>query len=223
MHVVHRLKGVSIVAVMAASVLLTGCQKSATGQVVAVVNGEEITLQELNAELGAMKIPENADKKTVRQSVLQQIVNRRLIAQQAKKDGVDRDPAYVSQQRRMDEQLLVSMYGRKTLESIGVPDDAALKKVMSENPTLFGGRTIYKVDQIQFEVPQDPKRLAPIMNIHTMDGVASYLTSAGIKFGRGMAEIDSGRVPPDMMKKVLSLKPGEPFIVPSNDPSCGCS
>ena len=70
------------------AVLLGGCQKEATGQVAAVVNGEEITLQEINAELAQLQVPEGVDRAQVQQAALQRIVDRRLLAQAAKEDGL---------------------------------------------------------------------------------------------------------------------------------------
>jgi EpsD family peptidyl-prolyl cis-trans isomerase len=201
--------------------MLTGCAKTPTGQVVAVVNGEEITLQELNTELADLNVPENADKKEARRAVLQQIVSRRLLAQAAKQDGIDRDPNFVSQQRRMTEQLLVSMYGKKAMDTVRVPDQAVLNKYMGDHPTMFAGRTLYKLDQIQFDLPSDPKTLKPLEAAHTMEAVAETLTKMGIKFARGAGVIDSARVPPAMLQKILALTPGEPFIVPSSTPGKG--
>jgi peptidyl-prolyl cis-trans isomerase C len=41
---------------------LSACNREATGQVAAVVNDDEITLQEVNAEIAALQIPDSADK-----------------------------------------------------------------------------------------------------------------------------------------------------------------
>lgn len=215
------MKTMTATALIAISWMITGCEKKPTGQVVAVVNGEEITLQELNSELAELKVPENADKKTARRAVLQQIVNRRLLAQQAKEDGVDRDPNYVSAERRMKEQLLVSMYAKKAMDTVSVPDTAAVNKFMAQNPTLFGGRTLYKLDQIQFDMPADPTSLKQLESAHTMDAVADTLTKMGVKFTRGSGSFDSGRIPPQMLKQILALKPGEPFVVPAGEPGKG--
>mgnify|MGYP001548392619 CR=1 FL=1 len=51
--------------------LLAGCQKEATGQVAAVVNGDEITLQEVNAEMSGMQLPQRVDKTQVQKAALQ--------------------------------------------------------------------------------------------------------------------------------------------------------
>lgn len=215
------MKTMTATALIAMSWMITACEKKPTGQVVAVVNGEEITLQELNSELAELKVPENADKKEARRAVLQQIVNRRLLAQEAKEGGVDRDPNYVSAERRMKEQLLVSMYAKKAMDTVSVPDTTTINKFMSENPTLFGGRTLYKLDQIQFDMPADPSSLKALESAHTLDAVADTLTKMGIKFTRGSGSFDSGKIPPQMLKQILALKPGEPFVVPASEPGKG--
>lgn len=215
------MKSITATALIAISWMMVGCEKKPTGQVVAVVNGEEITLQELNSELAELKVPENADKKEARRAVLQQIVSRRLLSQQAKQDGVDRDPNYISAERRMKEQLLVSMYAKKAMDTVSVPDTAAINKFMAQNPTLFKQRTLYKLDQIQFDMPANPASLKALESAHTMDEVATTLANMGVKFTRGSGSFDSGRIPQPMLKQILALKPGEPFVVPAGEPGKG--
>src|SRR5437763_8427667 len=94
--------------VVACAILVSGCQRKAEGQTVAVVNGQEITVPELNFALGQAKIPESADKNAVRSQILQQLVDRQLLADQAKSEGIDKSPEYLNRQRQADEQLLIS-------------------------------------------------------------------------------------------------------------------
>jgi EpsD family peptidyl-prolyl cis-trans isomerase len=194
---------------------LSGCGKKAEGQVVAVVNGEEITLNELNGEIAELNIPANVDKTRVRAEVLQRMVERRLLAQSAKDAGLDRDPTYVSQERRMKEQLLVSMYGKKAFDTVAVPDTVKVDQYISSHPTLFADRTRYKLDQIVFDPPKDTKTLAPLTGLHSMTDIAGWLNSKGIKFQRGGNTLDSAGVPPEVMAKIKALPAGEPFIVPN--------
>lgn len=211
-----RLTSVSLIALTSLSLALAGCQKKAEGQVVAVVNGEEITSNELNAEIAELNVPASADKTRVRAEVLQRMVERRLLAQAAKDSGLDRDPTYVSQERRMKEQLLVSMYGKKAFDTVAVPDSAKVDQYISSHPTLFGGRTRYKLDQIVFDPPADTKKLQPLTGLHSMADIAGWLNKEGIKFQRGGNTMDSAGVPPDVMAKIKALPAGEPFIVPNN-------
>lgn len=212
-----RIKIAAMTGAIAALIFTAGCSKKAEGQVVAVVNGEEISLQELNAELQGVNVPEGADKKALMAGVLQRVIDRRLMAQQAKDEGIDRDPAFISQQRRLTEELLVSMSGKKAASSIKVPDQREIEKFMTSNPTMFGGRTKYKVDQIQFDRPADLSQLKALEGDHSMAAVASTLTRLNIKFQQGTSALDSGTVPPALLKQILSLPAGEPFIVPNGN------
>ncbi len=206
---------VAYVSLVAALLVTTGCGKKATGQVVAVVNGDEITLDELNAELNSVNLPASADKKLAMRQLLQQVVDRRLLAQTAKEQGLDRDPAYVTQQRRMNEDLLVRMYAKKSADTIPVPTAAEIDKYIAEHPLVFGSRTRYKLDQIRFEMPADPSKLKALEADHSMEAITARLTSMGIKFQRGNSALDSGSVAPAALKQVTSLPPGEPFITPA--------
>lgn len=197
------------------ALFLAACGGAPTGQVVAVVNGEEISVQELNAEIEGANIPPSADKKQVRQAALQQLIDRRLLAQAAKEEGLDKDPAYITQQRRANEQLLVQMFGKRAADTIRVPDAAAIDKYIAENPTFFSQRTRYLVDQIQFPMPADPNQLKQLQDDHSLAAVTETLNALGIKYEQGRNVIDSGSVPPQVLKEILALPPGEPFVIPA--------
>lgn len=193
---------------------LAACDKKPTGQVVAVVNGEEISQTELNQELQGANIPASADKKQVMRDVLQRVIDRRLLAQAAKDQGIDRDPTYVSMQRRASEDLLVQMSAKKAADSIKVPDAAAIDKFVAENPAMFAQRMKLNLDQVVFEIPKNPDAMKQFVNDHSIDAIIATLNRLNIKFQRGNGGLDTGTVAPEMLKQIEGLPPGEPFIVP---------
>jgi EpsD family peptidyl-prolyl cis-trans isomerase len=212
-----KLRSVPVIALASLALMLSACQKKAEGQVVAVVNGEEITLTELNAEIAEMNLPASADKNMVRSRVLQRMVDRRLLVQAAKEAGLDRDPAYLTQERRMQEQLLVSMYGKKAMDTIKVPDPTSLDRFISTHPGAFSGRKRFTLDQLVIDIPSDPKRLKSLEDAHSLDEVASRLTGMGISFAKSKGALDSATVNPDILKRIEALPAGEPFIVPQGN------
>lgn len=210
------LRRTSIIATVALGIAIAGCSKKPTDQVVAIVNGEEISLPELNAELGNAQVPEGVDKKAVQKQLLQRLVDRRLLAQAAKEQGLDRDPAFIVDQRRMQESLLVEKLAKKTNDSIPVPTAAEIDKFITGNPSLFAQRQIYAVDQVAFATPTDATKLRALEPAKTMDQVIAVLRGLGIGFQRGNRPVDSATVPPEQMAKILALPKGEPFVVPTN-------
>jgi peptidyl-prolyl cis-trans isomerase C len=195
---------------------LAACDKKPTGQIVAVVNGEEISLAELNQELRGARIPDNADKKAIMKQLLQRVVDRRLLAQAAKEQGIDRDPTFVSMQRRMSEDLLVQMYAKKAADGIKVPDAAAIDRYISENPNMFAQRSRLKLDQIVFDMPANPATLKQFANDHSLAAVATTLARLNIKYAQGEGALDTGTVPPQLLQQINALPAGEPFVVPMN-------
>jgi EpsD family peptidyl-prolyl cis-trans isomerase len=212
-----RMRRITLVTGCAFAMLaLSGCKREATGQVAAVVNGEEITLQEVNQEIGQAQLPKNVDRKAIQQAALQKIIDRRLVAQAARKDGIDKEPEYVIRQRQIDELLLIQMLGQKAARTLRMPEPATIDKYVADHPTKFGERTIYLLDRVQFPMPSNPDQIRALKDDHTMEAVANRLTGMGVAFQRSGGQLDSAMVPPQMMARIKALPPGEPFLVPEN-------
>jgi len=199
-----------------AGLLVTGCQKTPKGQIVAIVNGDEISQAELNAELQGAQIPDSADRDTLRRQVLQRLVDRKLIVQKAREQGLDKTPEYVAQQRRLEENLLVSMLGQKIAATVPLPDDRDITQYIADNPTQFSARERLLLDQIQFQAPKDVKKLLMLKDAHSLDDVAAGVQKLGLAFSRGKGVIDTGRLDPQLTAVINKLPPGEPFVLPSN-------
>ncbi|MEG3123326.1 SurA N-terminal domain-containing protein [Sphingomonas sp. GB1N7] len=197
-------------------VLLSGCQKKVGGQVVAVVNGEEITQQQLNAELNGATLQAGADKKAVMAQLLQRVVDRTLLVQAAKADGLDQSPAYLEQARRQQDSLIVNMLAGKLSKNVPVPDSAAVSAFIASNPTMFAGRKRYVLDQIVFPQPSDMTLVRELQPAHSLEAIAAILTAKGIQFQRGNGQVDSGMLPPEVASKIAALPAGEPFLIPDN-------
>lgn len=196
-----------------AVVMVGGCQKHVGGQVVAVVNGEEITQQEFNGELGTVASAPNGDKQAFMRQVLQHLVDRKLLVQQAKADGIDRSPEYLNQVIRGQDELAVKLLAAKLTKTIPVPDSAAVAQFIASNPTMFNARKVYTLDQIVFPANVDPKTLHALEPAHTLDAVASVLSAHGVQMERGKGQMDSATLPKAMIDRISSLPAGEPFVI----------
>lgn len=117
----------------------------------------------------------------------------------------------------MKERLLVSMYGRKALDTIQVPDNAKIDQFMASRPAMFASRTRFTLEQLQFEMPSDPTRLKELESAHSLAEVGQRLTKLGINFQHGVGAMDSATIQPDALKRIEALPAGEPFIVPNGN------
>ncbi|SEH18224.1 peptidyl-prolyl cis-trans isomerase, EpsD family [Sphingopyxis sp. YR583] len=204
------------IALTLATLSVAGCGKEATGQVAAVVNGEEITLQEINAELGSTAIPDGVDKKAVQQAALQRIVERRLLAQAARDDELDKTPDYLLRERQLRDALLVQLMGQRAERSLKVPEQQEIDKFIADNPVMFGNRKQLMVDRIQFALPKNPDQLKALEDDHSMDAVAARLQQMGIEFRRDNTQVDSAALGQQRLQQIQALPAGEPFVIPEN-------
>lgn len=206
--------GWALGAAAAATLALGGCGKKVGGQVVAVVNGQEITQSELNAELGDQQVPPGADRTKVMAQLLQQVVSRKLLVGKAKGQGLDKSPAYLAQVQRAQDQVLIGMLASNAAKQIAVPDAVAIDQFIKANPSLFAGRKRYALDQLMFPAKPDPALAAKLKGAKTMAEVEAALTSSGVAFQRGSNQLDSAQIPPAIAAKIAALPAGEPFLVP---------
>lgn len=205
-------------ALCAASAMLAtgGCTKKVGGQVVAVVNNQEITQGEVNAELGGRQIPPGADRRAVMGQLVQQIVDRKLLAGKARDQGLDKSPVYLAQVQRAQDTVLINLLASNAAKAAPVPDAAAAQRFMADNPSLFAGRKRYALDQLVFAAKPDAGLEAKLRPAKTMAEVEAVLTGAGVRFQRTSTQMDTAALPPPVAAKIASLPPGEPFVVPQN-------
>lgn len=198
-------------------IILAACNNKAEGQTVAVVNGEEITLSELNFELGMANVAPGADKAAARSQVLQSMIDRRLIAIQAKKEGVDTTPDFISRKRRAEEDLLISMLSAQRLKSVALPSARDTDAFIASHPAMFANREIWGLDQIQYQPPSDPAIQAEINKTKTFPELLGVLQKNGITVARQKNRLDTAVVPAELFQKISTLPAGEPFIVRVGD------
>jgi len=201
-------------AALAAMLMTAGCNKGVPeGQVVARVNGDEITQTELNAEIAAAGVPADQRAKAG-PAVLQRIVERKLLAQAASKEGVDKDPDYVVLRQRTDELLLAQRYLQRQSQSASQqPDSDKIEEYLRTHPQLSEGRQLLTLDQIRFPTPTDAKEVQALQGATTMDELIAVLRARNVQFKRDVAQADTATLPDSLLASMAKLKPNEPLIV----------
>ncbi len=194
--------------------LLAACGKKAEGQVVAVVDGQEVTLQQLNGELGAVASQGEPDQQT-RNLALSRIIDRTLLAGAARKEGIDKSPEYILRQHTIEENLLVQMMAEKASRDIKQPSAQQIDQLIAENPQAFAERTVFALDQIVFPKPPRQDVLDALTATKTMDQVIAVLNKFGVKFQRGNNAIDSANLPTPIFRQFKTVGTSEPLILPT--------
>ena len=207
-------RGILAIGGAVALLSLSGCDKKPEGQVVAVVNGDEVTAQEVNGELGAAAAQGEPDQQ-MRNAALGRLIDRRLLAKVARDEGVENSPEYILRKRNLEENLLVQLMGEKLARDNKQPTAQQIDKIMAENPQAFADRTLFALDQIVFPMPARRDIVEALTPAKTMADVVSTLNRFGVKFQRGNNTIDSANLPLQVFSEFKRVGTSEPMIIPA--------
>lgn len=213
-----RMKQHSLVLVMAASVVLAACGKEAEkpeGQVVATVDGQDVTIHEVNAEINSMgAAARNAPRKLAEAVALARVIERKMVASEARTRKLDQSPQFVLAKSRNDENLLVQALQADVAAKVQATPREAAQKFIAENPVMFEQRRIMSLDQIQFLRPANVDEI-PLKDAKTMAEVERVLLAANVEFRRAPQQIDTLLVDPKISAEVMRVSGGpnsEPFM-----------
>ena len=202
---------------------LAGCgskdeQKPAT-QVAARVNGDEITVHQINNVLArSANIPAEAVPQAKRE-ILDRLIDQQIARQQATEKKLNRTPNVVQAIEAMKTDILARAY----LEQLasGEPQVAPeeIKKYYNEHPQLFAQRRIFHIEEV---ATRRQNGLAADMaaqagKSRSVQGVAAWLRSKGVPFAQNERFVPSEEIPMAMLAKVYGTKEGEVQISETGD------
>jgi len=208
-------------------VALGGCESGDKGkgasQVVASVNGEDITLQQVNQTLArAGNIPEGQQKQA-QQQVLERLIDQQLLVQQALEKKLDRDPRVVAAIDAAKRQILAQMRLEQVMQEAPKSTPEEVKAFYSEHPELFHDRRFYRFKQLIIAAPETMQaalqtelvRLEKQPNKNeTLTNLAKWLQARDVKFQANITTQSAEQLPMEVLAKVHRMKDGDLLVMP---------
>lgn len=201
----------ALAAILVSTLVVGACDKKPGGQVVAVINGHEITQQELRVEASSANISTKAAFDAAAPVILQRIVDRTLLADYARKQDLDRGPEYVARRRQMEETLLAALGLRKIVGTQKDPAAQQIEGFIAANPTTFAQRQRMALDQLRFPTPTNPQHVQELAKLNSIDLIQQRLKAEGVQATRGAVQFDTASVDASIAKQIVALPDGEVF------------
>lgn len=131
-------------------------EKSLATQVAVRVNGDEITVHQVNflvARSGAVS-EDQAEK--AREEVLNKLIDQQLLVQKAVENKLERDPNIILALEMAKRQILAQAYLERITHNVAKPTAKEIEDFYASHPDLFAKRRLYKFDQIAVDLtPQN--------------------------------------------------------------------
>ena len=194
---------------------LVGCGDKAEDnkatQVAAKVNGDEITVHQINHEMTRLGnvAPEKA--KDVANQVLNSIVEQQLLAQQAVEAKLDRDPRVVQILEANRRQVLAQSYLQQITDNTAPPTDAEIKAYYTKHPELFSERRIYRLQELSVPVTPDSVEMikAKLASSSNLNDFSRWLQEQKIPARTGQSVKTAEQLPLEVLARLHKLKDGQ--------------
>lgn len=200
----------ALVAVAVLGLSACGGKEKAPGQSIARVNGEEITVHQLNEELQRLAGQQGVSNK----QVLDALIERQLVLGEALREKTDRDPNVMQAVERAKAQIYVQAYLQKKIGNGSKPAKAEVDAFFEKNPDLFAQRKQYDLKQLVIETKNYSAELGAAMDgAKSLDEVAAWLNAKSIPFTHAQMTRASTDLPPELIKTLKTMQKGQLFTV----------
>jgi len=200
MHALHdRLREDARVIINAAELDPEDDQVRDAGDVIASIDGKDITWEEVRIPLGT---PRNAGSRENRLEALNRLLDIRLMTLKARRAGLEQDPVYRARISEYRKTHLINIY-RDDLFGQWEPDDATLRAYYTANRDKIMVDELRKVRMVVLETEQEARDVRSRIEsgeITLFQAIADYSIAPGadktlgdigwVKKGTGFPELD---------------------------------
>jgi EpsD family peptidyl-prolyl cis-trans isomerase len=183
------------------------------GQALASVNGEEVTVLQLNEELQRAGVTA-AQQDTASKQLLQVLIDRQLLQEAAAKENLDRDPKVMQAIDRAKSLIVAQAYLQKRIGNVGKPTTAEVEDYFNKHPEFFSNRKQFGMSEIVIGANDlTPEVRSAADSAKSLEEVAVWLDAHKIKYGRTQITRSTADVPPQLSSKLLGMPKGQLFVV----------
>ena len=184
--------------------------KGAT-QLAAKVNGSEISVHLVNAQLARLGTVPEDQRQAATKRILEGLIDQQLLVDQAMDKKLDRDPEVLAAIEAARHQILAQAYLQKALGAKAQVSDDEVKKYYADNAPLFGDRKVYRLREVSARVPANQMEAFKAMagKLKAIAEAAPWLRDNKIEFTANEAVRPAERLPMNSLKRLSQMKDGE--------------
>jgi peptidyl-prolyl cis-trans isomerase C len=208
---------VILILVAASGLSACGSKDKKGGQSLVRVNGEEITMLQVNDELKRSGVPPGQQEAASKQ-LLESLIDRQLILEEAKSNRIDRSPEVMQAIESAKAQIIAQAYLQSITSKSAKPSKAQIDEYFQKHPEYFTKRKEFYLKQLVISskyLSNDLKMF--IDTAKSLDDVAAWMDSHGVQYARGQTTRSTADLPEQTVAKLMELPFGQLFLVSEGD------
>ncbi len=190
-----------------------GSKDKIAGQALVRVNGEEITILQLNDELrraGMMNGTTEVDNK----KLLESLIDRQLLTEEGENINIDRTPEVLQSIQRAKAQIIADAYLEFIVNKISPPTQDEISEYYQAHPEYFVQRKQFDMDQLIVATKDlNEEFMKFISDSKSLNEVAAWLDMHNVHYARGQLSRSSADLTEPVVAKLKVMKKGQVFIV----------
>ncbi|MBC7699288.1 EpsD family peptidyl-prolyl cis-trans isomerase [Aquabacterium sp.] len=202
--------------------LLTACGRDTApsdGQVVAQVNGSEISVHQVQAVLQRQPALVGQMAQAAGLKVLQGLIEQELAAQAAREQKLDNSPKVLQAMELAKREVLAREYQDRLADKAAPPDTREIDRYYDEHPELFKARRQYTIQEMAVTVSpaEAPAWRDRVKATTSLAQVNELVHASGLPAtSRNMVEW-AENLPLALLKQFSSLEPGHSLVLERPD------
>jgi len=180
-------------------------------KVVAIVNGREITLRQLERSAPRPRTMSAAEDDVEKVRAVEDAVDQELLVQRALETKLHRRPEIVEEIDRATRRVLAQAYLRQVTVTAGSAVPAEIREFYRANPALFAARRIYWLQELRARLTaeQEAALTAHATGARRLKDIARWLQSQRIAFEVAVSTRAAEELPLEMLDQLSGMKDGQ--------------
>jgi len=204
-----------------AIMVVSGCTKKnvATTQIVAKVDGEEISVHQINGVLAKATGIDQGNLSTAKREVLERLIEQQIAINEATSRKLDRAPDVVMAIENAKREIIARSVLDQIASAQPKPTDEEARKYYADHPELFAQRRIFNLQEIALRKPvRDIAEIQGKVAIaKTMEEISIWLKDKNIEFTVNGGNRAAEQIPLEILPKLHQFKDGQMALIEGND------
>ncbi len=206
---------------LVAALSLSACGKEASKQAqagpslaLAKVNDVEIAMVPGADDVAPASGAAAATEPVVDQKMLELLIDRQLLREEAMRNKLDRDPQVIEAIDRAKTEILAQAYLQSKFAAIGAPSAAEVDAYFRAHPELFTHRKMFAMKQLVVATKDFSAQLRTRLDsAGSIEQVAQWLDKNHVKYERTQLSRSTADLAPEMIARLQTMRKNQLFVI----------